>query len=103
MNATCQVPAHLRLICGSCTRQTGFAGIREEAEAAAKRAGWIIGERVICPKCPGIRPAMLPPLSAEQRAEIGAVAIAQGDAIPGDVLTLPQFPDEPPIIAGGAA
>ncbi len=55
MNATYQVPAHLRLVCRACTRQAGFEGTREEAEAAAKRAGWIIGESVICPKCPGYR------------------------------------------------
>ena len=48
-----QVPAHLHLVCRKCTREAGFAGTQEEAEALARRAGWVIGERVICPKCCG--------------------------------------------------
>ncbi len=53
MNAAYQVPAHLHLICGKCTREAGFAGTLEEAETLARRAGWVIGEQVICPKCLG--------------------------------------------------
>lgn len=114
MNARLAIPAHLRPTCRKCTKEQGFAGTREEAQVLAGRAGWLIEQvaidrqTAVCSKCPGIRrafdarcslPARLPALSREQRAEIGAEAIATGNAVPGDVLTLPQFPDEPPIVA----
>lgn len=153
MNAAYQVPAHLRLVCRKCTREIGYEGTLEQAEAMAKRAGWIVEwycptckapsrqpvedellvcacgghgamTRVTCPKCPGIReprhregifevdghPASAGSgvaivarhrqrLSDAERAMIGAAAIRGGHANPGDVLTLPSLPDEPPITA----
>lgn len=60
MKVNAVIPAHLHLVCRKCTREAGFAGTREEAEALAKREGWIIEESrywttAVCPKCPGVR------------------------------------------------
>lgn len=62
MTFTVAAPGHLHLVCRKCTREVGFAGdTREVAEAAARKAGWIIEQvaadrqTAVCPKCPATR------------------------------------------------
>lgn len=62
MKVNVVIPGHLHLICRKCTRESGFAGeTREEAEATARKAGWMLEpqgdtQTAVCPTCPAYRP-----------------------------------------------